>query len=466
MQARIDTAQWVPASLFGAAAVALGMLAGLSPAIAVAASLALTFALITFVDLAAGLSVFAIISFAEFLRIGDSPLLSGTKIAGVVLALSWLATLTTRTSERSRTGMVVNHRGFVYLAIVFGAFAVLSNQWAEDLGEGSVASFGYIVDLALFPIVYAAISERKHVVWILGAFVAGAVLSALHGMILPPPPESSPEAIAAEGRLIGAGITPNYLAAILVSGLVLSAGLFAIAKRSPLQRLTLAFAAFICVAGLLLTLSRTGLVALAVCLLASLIVARGRRGSAAVVALVVAVATVGYFGFWGPPEARDRVQSVESSGRLDLWTVGWRMVEDRPVAGVGAGNFPVVSARYLRAEPGGLTRGDLIIEDPRTVHNMYLEVMAELGVIGFTLFVAIILFAVSTAARAGRNFFLRGDTSMDTLSRAVFIAQIGMLVAACFASIQFLPQLWLLLALGPALLALSTRPDTTTSVTA
>ena len=88
MQARIQTAQWAPAALLGLAAICLGILAGVSPPVAVAAALALTFALITFADLAAGLSVFAVISFAEALRIGDSPLLSETKIAGAVLALS------------------------------------------------------------------------------------------------------------------------------------------------------------------------------------------------------------------------------------------------------------------------------------------------------------------------------------------------------------------------------------------
>jgi hypothetical protein len=46
------------------------------------------------------------------------------------------------------------------------------------------------------------------------------------------------------------------------------------------------------------------------------------------------------------------------------------------------------------------------------------------------------------------------------LGRALVIALVGMLAADFFASEQYSKQLWLLLALGPALLALAQRvPD-------
>ena len=44
---------------------------------------------------------------------------------------------------------------------------------------------------------------------------------------------------------------------------------------------------------------------------------------------------------------------------------------------------------------------------------------------------------------------------MDLLSRALFVALVGLLASAFFGSRQFSKQLWLLLALAPAFLALA-----------
>jgi hypothetical protein len=48
---------------------------------------------------------------------------------------------------------------------------------------------------------------------------------------------------------------------------------------------------------------------------------------------------------------------------------------------------------------------------------------------------------------------------MDLVSRAVFVGLIGILSADFFASEQFSKQLWLLLGIGPALLAIAQRRD-------
>jgi hypothetical protein len=52
---------------------------------------------------------------------------------------------------------------------------------------------------------------------------------------------------------------------------------------------------------------------------------------------------------------------------------------------------------------------------------------------------------------------------MELISRAVFVGLIGILTADFFASEQFSKQLWLLLGLGPALLAMATRRPGTDS---
>ena len=76
-------------------AAALGLLAGFDPRFAIAAALGSAFVLIAFADLAAGLAMFAVFSFIELVP-AAGPVISVTKLAGALLALSWFALLTTR----------------------------------------------------------------------------------------------------------------------------------------------------------------------------------------------------------------------------------------------------------------------------------------------------------------------------------------------------------------------------------
>ncbi len=102
-----------------------------------------------------------------------------------------------------------------------------------------------------------------------------------------------------------------------------------------------------------------------------------------------------YFGAFAPAEATERVTKIDGgTGRTDVWTVGWRMVEDHPVRGIGNGNFANTSVHYL-LQPGSIVRDDFIVDTPKVAHNSYLEVLAELGVVG------LVLFAIVLRVRAG-----------------------------------------------------------------
>jgi O-antigen ligase len=164
---------------------------------------------------------------------------------------------------------------------------------------------------------------------------------------------------------------------------------------------------------------------------------------------------VGFFAIVATPEQRGRVTEVAGgSGRADIWTIGWRMVEAHPVNGIGVGQFRSNAVHYLIA-PGTIQRSDLIITTPKVAHNIYLHVLAELGVIGLVAFLLILGFSLRCALRAARLFERCKDLTMELLSRAVFVGLVGILTADFFASEQFSKQLWLLLGLGPALLTMA-----------
>jgi len=425
-------------------ALAVGLLAGVDPVLALVATLALGFVLVTMADVTAGLCLFALLTFVDQLPQLEDASLWLTKFAGALLAASWFASVAT--AGRVKTFVSV-HPGVAYLLAFFLTWTGLSLVWSESLSDGFEAFVRYSLNVVLFLIVFTAVSDRRRAIWVVGAFVIAATASATFGLVSGPSVEGG-EA----GRAGGTLAEPNEFAAVLVAGLCLAGASAAAARRSPALRLAACAAAMLCVAGVFLSVSRAGLIALAVVLLAGVVIAGRWRPAMIVLLLCVSLSGVGYFAFGAAGERLTLAD--QGSGRIDIWTVGWRMVQDRPVTGVSAGNFTAAAPHYL-LEPGGILRDEFIIVTPKVAHNIYLQVLAELGAVGLILFVSILGFSVVSAHKAAGRFQREGDKTMEVLARGVVLALLGLLVADFFASEQYSKQLWLLLGLGPALLALA-----------
>lgn len=439
---RMPAGGWQAAILIVAAL--LGVLAAVNPVVAVVGALGLGFVALVIADLTIGLCIFVVVSFWEV----SSPTFNLTKLIGLLLFLSWIAVIATR--HRSEKTFFAAHPYASYLLLVFLAWALLSALWAKDDGIAAFATTRYALNFALFPIVFTAVRTERDAIWIAAAFVLGATMSAAYGLTVHAPAGDLE-------RLSGSVGEANELASVLIAALVMAIGLTIIAKRSPLSRLAALGGAAFCLAGILLSLSRGGLLGLGVVLLTAIFVAGRRRGLAAFVVLAVAISAVTYYAAFAAPQARERVTTLErGTGRLDLWKIGWRMAGDKPITGVGADNFKVTSRDYL-LQAGPIQRSDFVLTSPKQTHNVYLETLAELGIVGLMLLLGIMTFALSCAARAGRRFRALGSTRLEVLSWCVLLAGLGILAADFFQSTVYSKQLWLLLALGPALLAMATR---------
>jgi O-antigen ligase len=446
--ARVDLPiRWAHVGVLGLAMV-VGLLAGVNPMLALAAAFGIAFVAIALVNLTAGLCVFAVLTFVDAI-LPASGALSAPRLMGMLLLVSWIAHLTTDEGGRRR---LFEHAGFLYVLALFVVWVLLSITWAEDAAPVLDAAFRYLPNALLFPITYWAIRTRDDALWLIGAFVIGTLISAAYGLVSAP---SDPDSL---DRLTGAAGNANETAAALGAGAALAAAL-ALALKEPALRLAAAFILPLCVYSMFLTLSRGALVALAAMLVTAVLIAGRRRGAAIAAAALAAIVCVGYFLVLAPPEARDRVfESDGGAGRSDIWRVGWRMVEAEPAIGVGAGNFSVSSVHYL-IEPGAIVRDEYIVDTPKVAHNMYLEILAELGVVGMALFLSILGYALYCALAAIRSFTRSGDKQMEYVSRALFVALIGLLVSDFFGSRQFSKQLWLLMSIAPALLAISRVAD-------
>jgi putative inorganic carbon (HCO3(-)) transporter len=449
---------------FHVAIVAVGLLVGgaaaVQPGLAIAAVLAL--ALLPLV-LAKPFVGFAALLFFSFLEsYGALPgALSLTKILGGILVLAWLAFVATRSrAERHARGLLSRQPFLAAALALFVAWAAMSLVWAEDptVAQGSVMRFA--LNFVLFPIALVAVRSRGHVLWLVAIFTAAAFTTVAFG--LAEGKVSDPEA---EGRLGGAGINPNQLGSYLVVAAIFMAVLVANRRWSAVTRAGLLAIAGLAAVSVFLTVSRGALVGLgAALLLTPFVIGRGRRTGAVLLAAVAALGTFGWFATFATADAAERVlhpERVGASGREDVWRVGWRMVEDEPLHGIGAGNFPVSAVHYL-LRPGITERDEIIVDEQKVAHNIYLTVLAELGAVGLALFLFILLESFRSALRAARAFAERGDRVMELVTRGWFIALVSMAVVGFFSSALYSKQFWLLVATTPALLALAERADGTT----
>jgi O-antigen ligase len=431
-------------------ALVVGVVTGGSPMLGVALAAALVFALIVMWDLTLGVCLFLLVTFLDVVSRNQN--LSLTKGAGAVLAGSWLATMATRRGSRRD---LTSHVPWLTGALVaFLAWSGMSAFWAESPSAASTSTFRFALDAMIIPIVFWAVRERKHVVWLFGVFVVGALLSVLWG--LTEGKVAGGAAAAQVGRLSGANVEANVLATLLIVCTIFACALALVLRRAPIARGLALAAAIAAMAAFFGTFSRGGMIALAVVLLAGCVYAGKARP--AFMALVIGVVLVGSVFLQDTTSgAVARLTSTSTSGRADVWKVGLRMVRANPIIGVGSGNYAVAEPHYFLIAPGAIQRGDLIIDTPFPAHNIYLQVLAEMGVIGLGLFLSVIVLSIRAAVTAVTLFAARGERSLEILGRAIVVALAGILAADFFVSDQHSKQLWLLLALGPALLAIARR---------
>ncbi len=382
----------------------------------------------------------------------------GPNAAGIMIAFAWLATL--RANRATVRFALEHHHRLMLTLLALLAWVSISLAWSRDPSMGADIVWQWYIVVLLFAIVATALVTPEHVRLVAAAFVVGAVVSVLIGFAgggLVDSSSAIDRATETDGRLQGGGGDPNYLAGGLIPAIAFAGALLG-NFRSALARWGLVASAGILALGLAATQSRAGLIAAMVALAAALVVYRQRR--LYVVAVVAAVASLAGMWFAVNPDAWERTTSFDDggAGRSELWGVARKMSADHPVVGVGLNNFRTRSSEYVR-EPGSLSDVALITERPRVVHNLYLELLAETGVVGLVLYLGAVLACMAAAAQAARRLDRLGEAGVASIARATLVGAIAMLCAGFFISYATDARLWFLLGLGPALLTLARRHE-------
>jgi O-antigen ligase len=269
---------------------------------------------------------------------------------------------------------------------VFFAWSAMSTLWAlhpqlSNLRLPAAASLIALYLVAVSVRITDREFERIGALVILGGTIAAAVslLQFARGIN-----------VAGRASIVfgQAATNSNELAASLILPLSLAVG--GVMSHRGLKRLLLVGASMLLLACTFLTMSRGALVALAV----MVAVYFHRRGvDKRLLALLAGGALLVAFA---PDLLRTRMQESMSSraqGRWDIWLVGFEVVKHHGLFGVGLDNFPVAFQEYAGRQQ--VFRTFSVVP-----HNIYLQAIAETGILGLFLLVGAFRTQVRDLARA------------------------------------------------------------------
>ena len=349
------------------------------------------------------------------------------KLLGLLLFAAWLLRALARNEPLRLPGVLLP-------VGLLGAVVALSLIVSPDPGAGMLDFLRYALYIMFFFLVVQLTETRAQVELILRVFVLSAACAsacALYQFI-----------VLGQSRAGGPISDPNDFAYVMACVLPFAAHLLTTARS---RRWLWAVCFVILCAAVLATLSRGALVGLAA--LAVWGTATRRIPIAGVLLGIVALMSViaVAFALWAPQlhdrlAGKGKVADANVASRQALWSGALRMAGDRPLLGVGPGRFGAEAPMYVRNSP-------LDIKNP-VVHNSYLHVLAELGVLGLAAFLAFLIGTWRLLARTRARALAEDDDEGRRLATAMQAAMVVALVSAAFLSVQLTTPFWLFGALA------------------
>jgi putative inorganic carbon (hco3(-)) transporter len=379
---------------------------------------------------------------------------------GIVPLLAPIALLAL-VAAASRAGMEIRAGAPLVWAFAYATWAVASGLWTVSLG-GTSFLLGSLAVSIVFMLSFAGLLtserqlERVLYAFTFAALGIGAFAIAAFAFGLSENLEA--------GRSTGGTGDPNIFAAYQVVALPL-----AIVLATRVQKRwekTVAYLAVIVVIGSVLTsVSRGGvLTLLAVTLILLAMPARsvfrsGRHKAIFATAAVVATAiSLAFAAGKIIPRLEavfsdDAAATAESrgSGRKELWATAWRSFHDRPLHGLGFGAFADVSNELIVQTPGVSFQHFELRPHGSEVHNVYLGSLAEVGVVGLSLFLGLLISTAVALRRTARRARASGNHLVMRVANALLLSLFGFAVASAFLSSETSRPLWIVVGLSLAL---------------
>jgi putative inorganic carbon (hco3(-)) transporter len=354
---------------------------------------------------------------------------SATKLAGALAFGSFTANAIV---TRRKIFGDLNH--FVVIALL--AVAMLSMTQAQDTPIATTTTLRYASFVFLFFVVSQSVGDHKLqrlIAWTLVISAAVAAVLALDNFVA-----------GHENVATLKGTQEDDMGFMLAT--TLPYAFWLIGERGALRRGVAVVAVGILSTGLVLSFARGAMLAVAVGFVWQLVVERRH-----IRLLVIGALAAGLAALFVVQSNQSRVSSgitlkqqiaaQNVSTRLQAWDAAANLAADHPLLGIGPGNFRDVYYQVTGRPPGS---------EPRlaVVHNAYLDIAAELGVVAFLLFMAYL----------GLAFTRLGNAVQASLGPPGFASIVRTsLVVACVGALtlseQYFMQFWLFGGLASALWA-------------
>jgi putative inorganic carbon (hco3(-)) transporter len=381
--------------------------------------------------------------------------LAVAEIGVVGLALIIFGIRTFEGGARSMTGTV----GFWSAAVLYLAVLYASSIWAVDAGAAIAQADTLAKDLIVVYIVAEAFSTvrgQRLASWTIiavAAFLAGiSIIQAIShtysnsyfGLA-----QASVHQIVGQThgyRSAGPIGDPNFYG--LALAVVIPLALFRVRDETSRRlRIVAAAAIVLLLSGIVLTYSRTAVVAVAVTLVGFLAMSNISLRHISLAALCALP-----FLVFVPSEYWHRAASITSDdqsiqGRTASDRVAFEIFLTHPVFGVGADNYQDVYTSYqIRLH---------VLDAAPDAHDLYLATASETGLLGLATLGGALVIVLRRTWRARRDAIRAGDRLWEGLAGGSFLALIGYLTGSLFVPNAFPRYLWILVGLA---IASSQRP--------
>lgn len=296
-----------------------------------------------------------------------------------------------------------------YRIIIIGVWILLvlfSSVWAYDQSRYAYFSSMYINNALMFFIVSMVKYDQEEAALLKKAYVLGVTILLLYMTFVPGAVTYSEwqhrlTLASADGTAI---MDQNYLASIMLMPYAIVLNTFLEnSKAKIMQKIYYLIFCFGVIYYVFSTGSRSGLIAL--CLMSGLILKKNARKHALIIVLVVLllILIIPYMVRLMPSDMLDRFtidaltgKTIESDDRLQLWRIAIDSLGNglRFITGYGSGSsIKVVGQSYV---------------SDTAIHNFYLAHLVEFGIIGFILFITLIIRLIKDSYRQSNHESIYG----------------------------------------------------------
>ncbi|AEI66470.1 spore coat polysaccharide polymerase ExoJ [Corallococcus macrosporus] len=359
------------------------------------------------------------------------PALAPLRLALVTSGLA-AGLMVIRRLGRAEPLYVDGSRGMALIA--FSTLALASIGWSVNPEVTSFTGIELLKLTAIYITFVNVITTGRRLAVVCGALVLASVVTSVGALNWYMVGEDLVEGFRA--RWVGVYADPNHMAMNLALVVPLAVAFVARKGSGWLWRLACLTAAVLAVAAIVVSHSRGGFIGLSAAM--GLWAIREKRRIQAIVVgslFVLGLLVFAPQSFWQRNETvAEFHEDASAMGRVYAWQVASRMSLDKPLLGVGAGGFRYAWPMYAPPEA----------RRAYVAHNIFLDVIGELGWVG------LLFFMVFTGGAAGGAFQASRDKEVGWLARALSASVVGYLVCDLFSGYILSAHCYVLFGLAAA----------------